>query len=122
MGVNGSHLCVSLYRTPLQVYSKAGLISTKEEKHSGDTLLTAINCKHELFDDFRPHKTAASAAAAAGGGEAAAGSNGSSATAAAAAGGEDDAVLQPLLVEEVVVPSREVKREFEVENRPSVAS
>jgi hypothetical protein len=86
------------------VYTKAGLITTREEKHSGDTLLTGMNLKHTLFDDFRTHKTAAAAAAS--GGEAAAGPT----TAAAVAAGGQDADLEQLLVEEVYVPSKEVKR------------
>jgi translation initiation factor 2D len=90
------------------VYTKAGLITTREEKHSGDTLLTGVNIKHTLFDDFRTHKTAA-AAAANGGGEEAAGPSTAAAAAATAAVGQE-AVLEPLLVEEVYVPSKEVKR------------
>lgn len=100
-----------------QVFAKAGLISTKEDKHGGDTILTAVNRSHELYTQHRPYKTAASATAAAAGAPAAAGGGGGMAAGAAAGGGAggggpapSSSSCDPLVVEEVYKPTRETKR------------
>ncbi|KAF8056147.1 Eif2d [Scenedesmus sp. PABB004] len=95
-----SHKKVSKF---LAAYARAGLLSTKEDKHSGDTIVTAVHRGHALLQEHRPYKTAGASASAAPGGAGAAGG--------AAAGGE--AALPPLEVEEVYKPSREVKPIFE---------
>ena len=92
----------------LQAYTKAGLISTREDKHSGDTILTAVNRSHALLADFRAYKTAASSSS-----NVANGSSGAAEPASSTGGGAaaacDGGVLAPLVVEEVFKPSKDVK-------------
>jgi hypothetical protein len=91
----------------LQAYSKSGLISTQEDKHSGDTFLTAVNRNHPLLSDFRPYKTKASSSSNSA-------ANGSSAAASGQAGSAaagDGSDIAPLVVEEVFKPSKDVKGE-----------
>jgi translation initiation factor 2D len=91
-----------------QTYSKSGLISTREDKHSGDTILTAVNRSHALLSDFRPYKTAASSSSSTANGSSSATGQGSSI---AASGGEGASSIAPLVVEEVFKPSKDVKGE-----------
>lgn len=87
-------------------------MTTREEKHSGDTLLTGVNRSHTLLQEFVPHKAAgigssststATAGAGAAAGAAASGSGGG----ASASGGQQQ--QQALVIEEVWRPTKEVK-------------
>eukprot|EP00775_Hariotina_reticulata_P004819 gene4819-5066_t len=51
----------------LQVYSKCGLLSTKEDKFSGNTVITGINRSHQLLEDYRPYKMSSGSSSSAGG-------------------------------------------------------
>eukprot|EP00879_Flechtneria_rotunda_P025083 GHRR01026628.1.p1 GENE.GHRR01026628.1~~GHRR01026628.1.p1 ORF type:complete len:133 (-),score=40.24 GHRR01026628.1:848-1246(-) len=84
----------------LQVYSKQGLISTKEDKHSGNTIVTGINRNHTLLADYRPYKTADGAAA------------GPQLADTAPASGGTAVPIAPLAIEEVYKPTKEVKGEL----------
>lgn len=99
----------------LQAYTKSGLISTREDKHSGDTILTAVNRSHALLADFRPYKSAVNSSSSS---SAANGSSGAAEPASSAGGGGsaaagDGSGLAPLVVEEVFKPSKDVKAVFE---------
>jgi hypothetical protein len=89
-----------------QTYSKAGLISTREDKHFGDTILTAVNRSHALLSDYRPYKTAASSSSRGNGSSSATGQGSST----AAVIGEGSSIAA-LVVEEVFKPSKDVKGE-----------
>jgi translation initiation factor 2D len=105
-----SHSALTLIAASLycccQAYSKSGLISTREDKHSGDTILTAVNRSHALLSDYRPYKTAAASSSSNANGSSSATGQGSS----VAASGEGGSIA-PLVVEEVFKPSRDVKGE-----------
>eukprot|EP00878_Enallax_costatus_P022121 GHUV01023459.1.p1 GENE.GHUV01023459.1~~GHUV01023459.1.p1 ORF type:complete len:549 (+),score=212.06 GHUV01023459.1:91-1737(+) len=90
----------------LQAYTKAGLIKTREDKHSGDVILTGVNRDPQLYSEFKPYKMSSSSAPLAGT---------SSSTPASAAEGSGDrrGTMTPLVVEEVFKPSREVRPIFE---------
>lgn len=95
----------------LQAYSKLGLLKTREDKHSGDIILTAVNREHELYSEFRPYKLDSSSSSPAATAATATGAGGGGASAAAGAGGgEGGGPAAPLVIEEVFRPSREVKR------------
>jgi translation initiation factor 2D len=95
----------------VQAYGgKNGLLTLKEDKHSGDQVITAINRSHELYTNYRPYRTAfsaagAEAAAAAGGGagNAGAGAAGQSGRDQGAGGGGE------LLIEELYKAGKELK-------------
>ncbi|KAF6250354.1 hypothetical protein COO60DRAFT_1576296 [Scenedesmus sp. NREL 46B-D3] len=95
----------------LQTYSKAGLISTREDKHSGDTILTAVNRSHALLSEYRPYKSAAASSSTGNGSSPAAGEAGGAPGTAAA--GCDGGGIAPLMVEEVFKPSKDVRAVFE---------
>eukprot|EP00878_Enallax_costatus_P028021 GHUV01030219.1.p1 GENE.GHUV01030219.1~~GHUV01030219.1.p1 ORF type:complete len:181 (-),score=37.62 GHUV01030219.1:870-1412(-) len=88
----------------LQAYTKAGLIKRREDKHSGDVILTGVNRDPQLYSEFKPYKMSSSSAPLAGT---------SSSTPASAAEGSGDrrGTMTPPVVEEVFKPSREVRRE-----------
>lgn len=92
----------------MQTYGKgsnrmAGLLSLREDKHSGDTLIVAINRQHDMYTGFRPYK--ASAAAAAAGDAAAAGTTGAPGASASGATASGE-----LTVEEVFKPNHKETR------------
>jgi len=95
---------------------KAGLLTLKEDKHSGDTIITGINRKHELLENFRPLRVADTAAGA----EAAASSAASTASGAGGAPGASSSgtggpggVSGELVVEEMWKAGRELRPVFE---------
>ncbi|PNW83028.1 hypothetical protein CHLRE_06g303650v5 [Chlamydomonas reinhardtii] len=103
----------------LQSYGKAGLLTCKEDKHSGDVIVTAVNRKCPLLLDFRPYKASSTAAAesagpTAGAPETAAATSGGAGASSSAAGGNDGSGCQAqLLIEEVYKPGRELRPIFE---------
>ncbi|KXZ46941.1 hypothetical protein GPECTOR_39g435 [Gonium pectorale] len=99
-------------------YGKAGLLTCKEDRHSGDVIVTGINRKAALYAEFRPYKTssteagaaAASASAPSGavapsGAAAAAGSSSSAATASSSSA--------ELYIDELYKPGKELRPVFE---------
>jgi translation initiation factor 2D len=78
------------------------LSQVKEEKFSGDTIVTGVNRKHDKLEQHVPFKTRAAPGAAAGG----PGPAGGAAGAGAPADGE-------LVIEEVYKPSRELRPVFQ---------
>ncbi|KAG2432033.1 hypothetical protein HYH02_013103 [Chlamydomonas schloesseri] len=101
----------------LQAYGKSGLLTCKEDKHSGDVIVTAVNRKCPLLLDFRPYKASSTAAAeSAGGGggpEGPAASSSSDAAGASASSSCSAAQQAQLLIEEVYKPGRELRPIFE---------
>jgi translation initiation factor 2D len=109
----------------LAAYAKQGLLSVKEDRASGDVIVTRVDRAHALLRAFVPHATeggggadgGADAGAAAAAGAANHNNHPSSAAAAAAAaglllGGGGGGALS---VEEVFVPGREMRPIFEAE-------
>jgi hypothetical protein len=93
------------------------LISTREDKHSGDTILTAVNRSHALLSDYRPYKTAASGTSSTGDGSSPATGQGSST---ALTGISAASSIAPLVVEEVFKPSKDVKGEPDISGHVAV--
>lgn len=90
---------------PCQAYSKCGLLSTKEDKFSGNTVITGVNRGHQLLEEFRPYKMSSSSSSPGGAPAELAQPAAAGAAAAAGAGG----AVAPLVVEEVYKPSKDVK-------------
>ncbi|GFR52463.1 hypothetical protein Agub_g14965, partial [Astrephomene gubernaculifera] len=108
----------------LQSYGKLGLLTLKEDKHSGDVIVTSVNRRAPLYTEFRPYKAAATAAgaeaassspAAATPAAAAVTSSGPSAAAASSGGptGRSSGPCEPLHIEEVFKPGKELRPLFE---------
>ncbi|KAG2496973.1 hypothetical protein HYH03_004979 [Edaphochlamys debaryana] len=107
----------------LQSYGKTGLLTCKEDKHSGDVIVTGVNRKCALFTDFRPYKASLTAAGAADGGAgpaAAASSSAAAASSSAAAAGPSGAAAAAaaggcgeLVIDEVFKPGKELRPIFE---------
>ncbi|KAJ9523141.1 hypothetical protein QJQ45_023868 [Haematococcus lacustris] len=93
----------------LKAYAgKGGLLALKEDKKTGDQVVTAINRQHPLYDQYKPYRSSLSAAAAAatnaGGGGEGGGGEGVGGEAGAPGGSS-----QVLVVEELWKPGRELK-------------
>lgn len=83
----------------LQEYVKVGLLSVREDKHSGESIITSINRQHDLYRDFRPYKLQLAA-------------NSVSGSDAQQPTGSHGAADEQLVVEEVFKPCKEVKRKW----------
>lgn len=101
----------------LQAYAKLGLLSAKEDRASGDVIVTRVDRGHALLRAFVPHATEGGAD---GGADAAAdhhqaspaGNNNNNGGGGLLLGGAGGG---PLVVEEVFVPGREMRPIFEAE-------
>ncbi|KAJ9522745.1 hypothetical protein QJQ45_019848 [Haematococcus lacustris] len=93
----------------LKAYAgKGGLLALKEDKKTGDQVITAINRQHPLYEQYKPYRSSLSAAAAAainagGGGEGGGGEG------LGVEGGTPGGCSQALVVEELWRPGRELK-------------
>eukprot|EP00798_Chlamydomonas_sp_ICE-L_P017426 gene17427-23728_t len=85
---------------------KGGLLSIKEERHSGDVMLTGINRSHEMYTEYRPYALNKSAGAA------------ESAAASSTAASSSNPCSTELYIEELYKPGKELKPVFEALNIP----
>ena len=89
----------------MQHYAKEGLLHCKEDKHSGDVIISNVNRNHSLYQEFRPYKAQQQSSSA---------DNAAAAAAGADATRQVPAAGQPswqgeLLIEEVYTSTRETK-------------
>ncbi|GLI62284.1 hypothetical protein VaNZ11_004846 [Volvox africanus] len=111
----------------LQFYGKLGLLTCKEDKHSGDVIVTSINRNSVLYTEYRAYKASATAAveaaAATGGGNgatsAASGASGPAAAPSSSAAGAAGCIGPPgapsvgeLRIEELYKPGKELRPIF----------
>lgn len=104
MPFSASSSCDSL-PAALQAYTKVGLIRTREDKHSGDVIVTAVDRSDELYSKFRPYKIPSSGSSSSSNVAPGVSSSNSSDTA------DGSSLVGPLEVLEVYKVSRELKRE-----------
>ncbi|GLC72504.1 hypothetical protein PLESTF_001258200 [Pleodorina starrii] len=104
----------------LQAYGKQGLLTVKEDKHSGDMIVTSVNRTATIYTEYRPYKASATAAAeaspsaGAGGNSALAGGAAPSSLPAAGTGAAGPSVASDeLRIEEVYKPGKELRPVFE---------
>ncbi|EFJ51539.1 hypothetical protein VOLCADRAFT_56991 [Volvox carteri f. nagariensis] len=82
----------------LQSYGKQGLLTVKEDKHSGDMIVTSVNRNSPIYTDYSTAEAGLGTAASAAG---------------AAAGPSSSASSLELLIEEVYKPGKELRPVFE---------
>jgi translation initiation factor 2D len=98
----------------LQHYSKQGLLSVKEDRASGDVIVTRVVRTHALLAAFVPHATSSSQEGGGGGGAAEQQHGGASGGGGGGGGGTGGGGLLlggggPLTIEETFVPGKELK-------------
>jgi translation initiation factor 2D len=97
----------------LQAFAKTGLLSVKEDRASGDVIVTRVERGHKLLREFVPHVTEGGGGGAEGGGGGAnhsAGGGGVNSSNGLLLGGGG-----PLQIEEVWVAGKEIRPIFEAE-------
>lgn len=95
----------------LQSYGKCKLLHLKEDKHSGDTIVTGINRTHKDYTSFRPYALVKTAGL--GSGSEAAASSSSAAAHTPVSGTASSTEPAELVIDELYKPGKEMKAVFE---------